>query len=545
MNISKNLIVGGFSVSFALSAVADGEIVDLGSRSLYWQYPAESTAYESPDNWAVGSQSGEPATESPNGKDTVRFYRASCTAASVNTVVLSQDAYVSNFIYDVEGDAGSLTVDLNGYELCVSNNATINTRSYAANSMLTIRDGTFRVVGKHEGGKTWGAPNEDYGGFYINRQNHQNKGGCLTVDNAKILSDTTIKPAWRWVALQGRHHYLTFTNGAEWVSSNLAVTADSGAHILFSGKNTLCSVQDGKFNTGSDSYFNAALGAGATMTFNDGARLVTGIFRPSSSGTFLFDGGVHELWGVSEGATRGAMVCSSTVILTNGAAFATSKKTNNNAIKVESGAFLKLSENCVITSCQDNCSFTLGEYSTCVEVGPTVEVDGGMIRMPWINVGLNAQGSNSILRIKGPKSLVKQTSGTEWGSDREMRFSYGARIEFEIPAEGYHDENGTPRAPIQATGCFGSLSSDISRPIGIKLSHRTYDRAHPQETLTLMSATKVTDRVAGHDTRAFYEKLLENVFWENAYHGELSVSEDGKSLLYTAPPKRGLMLILR
>ena len=238
--MSKIMMVGVLSASFALLATAEGEIPDPGSRSLYWQYPAESTAYETPGNWAVGSQSGELATESPNGKDTVRFYRASCTAASVNTIVLSQDAFVSNFIYNVEGDAGSLTVDLNGYELCVSNNATINTRSYAANSMLTIRDGTFRVVGKHKGGTTWGAPNEDYGGFYINRPNSQNMGGCLTVDNAKILSDTTIDPAWKWVALQGRHHYLTFTNGAELVSSNLAVTADSGAHILFSGKNTLC-----------------------------------------------------------------------------------------------------------------------------------------------------------------------------------------------------------------------------------------------------------------------------------------------------------------
>lgn len=61
--MSKIMMVGVLSASFALLATAEGEIPDPGSRSLYWQYPAESTAYETPGNWAVGSQSGEPATE--------------------------------------------------------------------------------------------------------------------------------------------------------------------------------------------------------------------------------------------------------------------------------------------------------------------------------------------------------------------------------------------------------------------------------------------------------------------------------------------------
>jgi len=536
------------TATFAALSMLVGVVQAAGSRSLFWTYPAESTAYETPANWAVGSSTGDPATESPNGADTVRFLRGSCTKTSDNTVVLSADTFVSNFEYRVEGDAGKLTLDLNGHDLCVSNNASISTRAYAPNSLLTIKDGTMRVIGTHKGGTSWGQPNEDYGGFYINRPNSQNMGCSLTVDNATIINDTMLGAAWKWNSLQGYQHYLTFTNGAHWVSSNLNVYATSGTHIRFSGKNTLCSVEDGKFSTGSDSRFNATVDAGADRTFNDGARLVTGIFSPAGGGTYLFDGGVHELWGVSEGATRGAMICSARVILTNGATFATSKKADNHGINLCGTSCLTVSENCAVTSCVQNVSISVGAYPEKTGNGPlgaTLELDGGRVEMPWVTFGAATGSSNTVLRIKGPRSLVKQTQDSEWGSARFMKFSFGTQIEFEIPDEGYHDANGTPRAPIYATGCFGSETNAIAKPIGLKLAHRVFDKAHPQETLTLMQATKVTDGKAGHDTRAFYAKLLENVTWENSYHGELTVSEDGKKLLYTAPPKRGLALLVR
>ena len=52
---------------------------------------------------------------------------------------------------------------------------------------------------------------------------------------------------------------------------------------------------------------------------------------------------------------------------------------------------------------------------------------------------------------------------------------------------------------------------------------------------------------AASDSRAVFETLMANVTWTDNpnRHGKLSVSEDGKSLVYTADLRQGLAVVIR
>ena len=550
--MSKILMVTMLAAAFILSAAADNSV----SRNLVWGYPAYSTAFAEPSNWylATGEHqsvvvSDEHPDSSPGFADTVRFYsRGGVTSAAAdNTVTLSGNGAVSNFIYVVTADSGKLTIDFARYTLDVTGEVHFLTRSYASSSMLCLKDGTLRQFGTWTGKKSqWGEMEESYPGIFLNRQNAQNSGGNVTFDNMTVDARSGRTPEFRWNTLQGHTHHLIFTNGTQFLCNNLIIVP-STTEVFVGGEDTRIAVDDGVYNAGDHSLFSLTMDAASRVAFADGATLCAGQLRVGGSGTLVFDGGRHELLAGNHWGDVGTLVAEGgTVILTNGASVAYARKMENYGVIVRNGATLIVGEGCSLTNARDNCWFRAGSvgggYSS--KFGSTTVVDGGTILASWVDFGCKEALSNHVLRIKGPQSYIAQTKSTEWGSARAMSFNYGAGIEFEFPAEGYHDANGVSRAPIKAAGCFGSTAGTVARPIYIKLNTRAFDRAHPEESLTLMQATAKTDNKS-HDTSAFYAKLLENIVWENAYHGELTVSEDGKSLLYTAPPKRGLMLIFR
>ena len=165
--------------------------------------------------------------------------------------------------------------------------------------------------------------------------------------------------------------------------------------------------------------------------------------------------------------------------------------------------------------------------------------DGGTVTVGYLTFGDIEMYSNNCLRVVGPLSRVEQTQANQYGSPAGLAFNYGATVAFEIPAEGYHDADGVARAPVYSTGAFRSTTTENCRPISLALATRTFDRANPKKSVTLLQAAS--------DSRAVFEQLMANVTWTDNpnRHGALSVSDDGTRLVYTAGAKQGLAVIIR
>ena len=169
-----------------------------------------------------------------------------------------------------------------------------------------------------------------------------------------------------------------------------------------------------------------------------------------------------------------------------------------------------------------------------------VLVDGGTLKFPQVIIGSSGEDyADNILKLVGPLSRVEQTQGMLWGSPTGMAFNYGTKVVFEIPAEGYHDADGVARAPVYTAGAFRSTTTENCRPIGLELATKAFDRANPKKSVTLLQAAS--------DSRTVFDQLMANVTWTDNpnRHGALSVSEDGKSLVYTADFRQGLAVIIR
>lgn len=214
---------------------------------------------------------------------------------------------------------------------------------------------------------------------------------------------------------------------------------------------------------------------------------------------------------------------------------------------MQNGTVVEVRENASLSSRKANAAFSVGMRYNAPSTAAglcTLLVDGGIVSFPQISFGSHFVSSDgtqietygdNCLRVVGPLSRVEQTQGTTAG----MAFNYGTKVIFEIPAEGYHDADGVARAPVYTAGSFRSTTTESCRPIGLELATKAFDRANPKKSVTLLQAAS--------DSRAVFELLMANVTWTDNpnRHGALSVSEDGKSLVYTADLRQGLAVIIR
>ena len=242
---------------------------------------------------------------------------------------------------------------------------------------------------------------------------------------------------------------------------------------------------------------------------------------------FLFDGGTHT-WGKSDSNGDNGVSCSlsyTDVVVSNGASVVA-----QGDLSIRSASTITV---CDGTSLSTPQTAKIGHqaWNSAYFGDSALVVDNGMASFGSLEIGSFARYSNNCVRVIGPTSRVEVTGSAQ--------FNYGATVAFAIPAEGYHDAGGVARAPIFAQGKFSTKTTENCRPISLELKTRAFDRANPKASVELLRAT-------GDSTAAFTALLANVVFVDNPRnHGEVSVSEDGKALVYTAPLRSGLAVIVR
>lgn len=535
-------------------AARAGETAAAAPRNLKWAYAGE--AFEDPANWAWAAEPAGDVTTGPGEKDAVRFWGlATANAGAENTVRLAADVSVSNFNYDVQRASGKLVVDLGGKALTVLGNMNLTTdRANLNTDGITFRDGTVRVTGSATGtANQYSQKYEDYGGFYVNLPGDSYEGLNCTLDNAVLDISSTNLPMAAYHSTGGvlgssgafcRTNHFTLVNGSEIRANRFTFDVqriNAPTHAIVDVKNSKMTIYD-EAKIGAQT-FNVLIcqgGGSLDMLFREGGTLEAGQIRARGDMSFLFDGGNHVLRGaLNWGDDEALYLSGSRLTVANGAILDIQR-----GAKIQNGTVVEVRGNASLSSTKANAAFSVGMRYNAPSTAAglcTLLVDGGIVSFPQISFGSHFVSSDgtqietywdNCLRVVGPLSRVEQTQ-------TGMAFNYGTKVVFEIPAEGYHDADGVARAPVYTAGAFRSTTTEGCRPIGLALATKAFDRANPKKSVTLLQAAS--------DSRAVFEQLMANVTWTDNpnRHGALSVSEDGKSLVYTADLRQGLAVIIR
>lgn len=562
MNTLKMTLAFGACVAVLMAGAARaGETAAATPRNLKWAYAGE--AFEAPANWTWAAEPAGDVTTGPGEKDAVRFWGlATANAGAENTVRLAADVTVSNFNYDVQRASGKLVVDLGGKALTVLGNMNLTTdRANLNTDGITFRDGTVRVTGSAKGtANQYSQKYEDYGGFYVNLPGNSYAGLNCVLDNAVLDISSANLPMAAYHSTGGvlgssgafcRTNHFTLVNGSEIRANRFTFDVqkiNAPTHAIVDVKNSKMTIYD-EAKTGAQT-FNVLIcqgGGSLDMLFREGGSLETGQIRARGDMSFLFDGGNHVLRGaLNWGDDEALYLSGSRLTVANGAILDIQR-----GAKMQNGTVVEVRENASLSSRKANAAFSVGMRYNAPSTAAglcTLLVDGGIVSFPHISFGSHFVSSDgtqvetygdNCLRVVGPLSRVEQTQEKLDGAMSGMAFNYGAKVVFEIPAEGYHDADGVARAPVYTAGAFRSTTTESCRPIGLELATKAFDRANPKKSVTLLQAAS--------DSRAVFELLMANVTWTDNpnRHGALSVSEDGKSLVYTADLRQGLAVIIR
>lgn len=554
MNTLKMTLAFGVCAAALTFETAHADDETAAPRNLKWAYAGE--AFEAPANWTWAAEPAGDITTGPGEKDAVRFWGlATANAGAENTVRLAADVSVSNFNYDVQRASGKLVVDLGGKALTVLGNMNLTTdRANLNTDGITFRDGTVRVTGSATGtANQYSQKYEDYGGFYVNLPGDSYEGLNCTLDNAVLDISSTNLPMAAYHSTGGvlgssgafcRTNHFTLVNGSEIRANRFTFDVqriNAPTHAIVDVKNSKMTIYD-EAKIGAQT-FNVLIcqgGGSLDMLFREGGTLEAGQIRARGDMSFLFDGGNHVLRGaLNWGDDEALYLSGSRLTVANGAILDIQR-----GAKIQNGTVVEVRGNASLSSTKANAAFSVGMRYNAPSTAAglcTLLVDGGIVSFPQISFGSHFVSSDgtqietywdNCLRVVGPLSRVEQTQ-------TGMAFNYGTKVVFEIPAEGYHDADGVARAPVYTAGAFRSTTTEGCRPIGLALATKAFDRANPKKSVTLLQAAS--------DSRAVFEQLMANVTWTDNpnRHGALSVSEDGKSLVYTADVRQGLAVIIR
>lgn len=553
MNTLKMTLAFGVCAAALTFETAHADDETAAPRNLKWVYAGE--AFEDPANWTWAEESTEAITAGPRDGDSVRFYGlATADAEAVKTLKLSANVAVSNFNYSVKRTSGQLVVDLGGNALTVLGNMNLTTdRAYLNTDGITFRDGTVRVTGSATGTKnSFSQMNEDFGGFYVNLPGNSYAGLNCVLDHTVLDISSRNLPMVAYHSTGGdrgaagafcRTNHFTLVNGSEIRASRFTFNVqnvNAPTHAIVDVQNSKMTIYD-ETMTSNDHTFNMLTcqgGGTLDMRFREGGSLEAGQIKARVGMSFLFDGGNHVLHGAFNWGDDEALYLSgSRLTVANGAILDIQK-----GAKIQNGTVIEVRGKASLSCTKANTGFSVGVHYNYLstEAGLcSVVVDGGLVSFPLITFGQAEAYGDNRLSIAGPLSRVEQTQANLYGFPAGLAFNYGTQIAFEIPAEGYHDADGVARAPVYSAGAFRSTTTENCRPISLALATRTFDRANPKKSVTLLQAAS--------DSRAVFETLIENVTWtDNPHrHGTLSVSDDGTCLVYTTGAKQGLAVIIR
>ena len=490
-------------------------------RRLSWTYAGE--AFEDPASWMWTETSSESILSGPGAADRVFFGKT----AVDKTVRFNADAVVSNFIVEAAADGGT-TFDLANHTLTVSNNMSLKcdgTLKSGIVPLLTFRDGAIRVEGTAKGTETWGQPNEDAGGFFLNRAYADM--AALNLCFERTVLEVASAPKWPSLKLKGgwRTSRIHLKDKSSWTLPAFRCCNDAGDPVEF------C-IEGSVFKVGGDILYDASNGRWQWLFTNGAALQVGGAVRAHNQTAaglaFVFDGGTHT-WGKSDSNGDNGVSCSLsyTDVVVSNAAVVTAQGDlsirSASAITVCDGASLSTPQAAKIGHQAWQYDYFFGDSA--------LVVDNGMASFGSLEIGSFARYSNNCVRVVGPASRV-EVAGT-------AAFNYGATVAFAIPEVGYHGADGAARAPVQAK-YFTTRTAEGCRPVALELKTKAFDVARPKASVTLLQAEDANNEEA-------FAVLRAGVVWADnpADHGELSVSADGRALVYTAPARRGLVFTVR
>ena len=372
--------------------------------------------------------------------------------------------------------------------------------------------------------------NENAGGFFLNRAYDAYAGVSLTFDHAtldvvKAPKESALKVKQSWGTSRIR-----LLNGSAWNLTSFLLVNDPSCAIEVLAENSALVLRG-----------NLSLDGSGTcrLTFRENAALQVGALRShgrtGAGAAILLDGGEHTLGRTENSGDNGSCSLSWTDVVISNKAVLTATST----LSIRSASSLTVCDGAQLMTPD---TLRIGHQAwkwTSYFGDSSLVVDDGTVAVGYLTFGDIELYSNNCLRVVGPLSRVKQTEGMQWGSQTGMAFNYGTKVAFEIPAEGYHDADGVARAPVYTAGAFRSTTTESCRPIGLELATKAFDRANPKKSVTLLQAAS--------DSRTVFDQLMANVTWTDNpnRHGKLSVSEDGKSLVYTADFLQGLSVIIR
>ncbi len=525
-------------------------------RNLKWLYPEESTDFATPANWGwVDATKTDAITESPSGLDTVRFNGAPSTGED-KVVKLSSDTFVSNFFYTVNKNMGT-TIDLANYKLTVSNNLSI-ANVYAAGeqwlekSLLTFKDGAIEIPGSAVGGIVDSQPDEAASGFFMNRSDYMQNGFNVAFDNVSLVVTNAVK-GYVMIAktMQNDTSRIRLINGASWLLKSLEFKCDtvSPIEMILNGKESFLTTI-GRIIIGQSAPVSLLFEAGATLNAQGGIDSYY-VYGSPSNAKIVFNGGNHTVGPLAprfNGDVSGAFALSKTDVVVSNKAVVTA--TDRIAIR-SSSSFAVCDGAKVTTSKAVNVGYSSdgSQYTG----DSTILVDSGTITATSFSFGMIESDTftNNCLRVGGALSRLEATEG-------DIALNYNTKVAFEIPESGYCDENGVARVPVIAAGIFRMKTTDTSDPLSLELTTKVFDKKHPKESITLLQAGKAsagywewwpvsTGLYTTYKTKDALDTLTNNVVFVDSSKnpGKVTVSEDGLSLIYTAPVPMGVLISVR
>lgn len=154
--------------------------------------------------------------------------------------------------------------------------------------------------------------------------------------------------------------------------------------------------------------------------------------------------------------------------------------------------------------------------------------------------------SNNVLHVAGTNPLVRVTASAGFNATYckgALTLVYDTIVRYDVPEAGY------VATPIQVTNHKLELHrttipeyKDTQPACRLVLNARPWARKHPQERLVLMETAQ--------DSATAMQELVDHASFPDlaGTHDEpgvLTIEDGGTKLVYTAPARRGMMLIFR
>ena len=536
------------------------------AADFYYKCDGDSGMFESPANWYVGNvvQAVYPGEEDAicctTGLKTVRFETPG-TTHRVARVSLDKTGKINN---------QRLFVDLNGGDLYVTDVVKMRASRYegVVQPYLGVTNGTLHA----ESGIICGGDDNNYRGAFdaFGQDTHVVIGtGNLSANGAYSEINIGGGASARWegkgyvnlangqgssyeteatiakINVTGAGTTLECTNGFR-VCNNARLRVADKAVVNISGFSTLgqygrqdrnpIGVDIGGTTSGAaievdNATFSITNGANVMLAESDRSSLFNHSITVKNDGTFNYSGSTAFYLAYIASHASGVY-----------------KPATNNCLRVYSGARFSSDGNDAASydEYSDIGAITVAGLGNCYDNG--IHVSNGVVSVNRITLGVSSMSSNNWLRIEGRSARVllnpkKAALGNMKTNPRNpaLGLHRNSRVEFVLGPDGF-DNTPIELAPT-ASGVYGTVygQQGEGQKAQIIVEDQGFARNHANETITLIKTLNAY-------SREFLEQLAEDavvVAARDSHKGSFSVSEDGTSLLYTAPRKHGAMLIFR